>query len=1225
MADIIQWNCRSLRSNAENLKVLMNRSNPSVVCLQETKLGEKDFNPGLNFSFYKSPSPSSDHAKGGTAIIVNNALHHSYINLNTSLQAVAVSIVLDKVITVCSIYLPDRVTLCELQNLINQLPAPFLLLGDFNAHNPLWGGENLDCKGETIEELIDNNPISIFNDGTFTYHNIYSGSKSAIDLSICSSNIFIDFTWWVDDYLNGSDHFPIYLKASKNSPSSASPKWKLNEADWAEYSNDINLDREFESFQSHIEAYDYLVEKMLSSGNANIPKTKALPRRPAVPWWNTTCSKLRRTTRKFYRQYKNSRTPEAKATYQRAVAKQRNYFKKVKRDSWICYINGINSQTAVREVWKKVRKLCGRYVPSPLPHLKVGNKLITDNEEVANKLGEHFSNISSPKRELVKKNQKKIDITINLNSGKDESYNIRFSYKELVNALDSAESSAPGEDSIVYEMVRHLPEHAKIFFLKILNKIWETGILPKSWKISLIVPVKKPNKNATSASSYRPIALTSCLCKVMEKMINTRLVWYLEKNNLISPFQYGFRKNRSTLDPLFRLSNQIQQGFAQQKQTIAVFFDLEKAYDTTWRQGIISELCELGIKGNMLKFLRSFLTDRYLKVKVGHKISHAFHQEEGVPQGSILSVALFVIAINKITNNISSPVKCSLFADDLAIFCTSYDALSACRHLQTAINSISKWADDHGFRFSPQKTVAVRFATSRKSEEIPVLKLKDNILPYEDQVKFLGVIFDKKLNWGPHIKNLKEEVRKSLNILKVVSSYDWGADRNCLLKLYNSLCKSKIDYACQIYSSACKTRLEELDPVHNLGLRLCTGAFRTSPKESLYVDSHELPLDLRREELGLRYMTRIKSAPQNPSFMILGSCNMNLFKNSQSSKPFDVRLNEQVEDTSLKRQKIAEVGYPNFPPWLFPKMNVCPKLLVKKNVTSEECKAKFLEHDHLNHSDHVKVFTDGSKSCNGVGCAVYIDSTTYQAKLSPMASVFTAELTAITEALALISERQEKEFVIYTDSYSSILALQHFNSFNPLVRKAQEWLFKLHSKFKIYFCWIPSHVGILQNEEVDRAARHASSASELNITRSRIPHCDMKKPIRDYIWNKWQKKWMSPDLKNNRKYRKIRPCVNPWLSSSQSNRRTERNLCRLRIGHSRLTHSFRFERTSPPMCDHCQVQLTIEHILVDCTAFVEKRRIYHLDGKSLDILLGDDINVQDIMNFLKDINLYFKL
>ena len=353
--------------------------------------------------------------------------------------------------------------------------------------------------------------------------------------------------------------------------------------------------------------------------------------------------------------------------------------------------------------------------------------------------------------------------------------------KELKEALSSTESTAPGEDNIIYEMLKLLPEATKSFLLKIINKIWETSILPKSWKITLIIPVRKPGKDANQATSYRPIALSSCICKIMEKMINTRLMWYLEKNGCLSPNQFGFRKHRSTLDPLIKLTNHIQQGFAKEKQTIAVFFDLEKAYDTTCRSGIIKQFYNMGIRGNMIRFLNAFLSERFLKVKVGNSLSKPFIQEEGVPQGSVLSVTCFSVAINNIVKEVLAPVECSLFVDDLAIYVSYSDAVRACILIQKAIDAISKWADNNGFNFSTLKTVAIRFTRSTKREEVPTLTLKGTILPYEDQIRYLGIIFDKKLLWKQHIEALRTKVKNSLNILKVVSSYDWGADKKPLL------------------------------------------------------------------------------------------------------------------------------------------------------------------------------------------------------------------------------------------------------------------------------------------------------------------------------------------------------------------------------------------------------------------------------------------------------------
>ena len=183
------------------------------------------------------------------------------------------------------------------------------------------------------------------------------------------------------------------------------------------------------------------------------------------------------------------------------------------------------------------------------------------------------------------------------------------------------------------------------------------------------------------------------------------------------------------------------------------------------------------------------------------------------------------------------------------------------------------------------------------------LKLDGAILPYADEVKFLGMIFDSKPTWAKHIDDLKLKAKKSLNLLKVISGFDWGADKKSLLRIYDALCRSKLDYGCQIYSSASKSNLDALNIVHNMGLRICSGAFRTSPVKSLYVDTHQLPLDLRREELGLRYLMRIKCNPDNPSNKVICQVDASKF-GPRSSTPFQVRLDQSVNDLPLKTQSI---------------------------------------------------------------------------------------------------------------------------------------------------------------------------------------------------------------------------------------------------------------------------------------------------------------------------------
>ena len=164
------------------------------------------------------------------------------------------------------------------------------------------------------------------------------------------------------------------------------------------------------------------------------------------------------------------------------------------------------------------------------------------------------------------------------------------------------------------------------------------------------------------------------------------------------------------------------------------------------------------------------------------------------------------------------------------------------RPLQQNLNKIEHWATNNGFKFSKSKTQCVHFCQLRKQHDDLVLTLYGSPIPVVQEYKYLGLIFDKKLSFIPHIKYLKAKCLKSLNILKVLSHTTWGADRITLLQLYRSLIRSKLDYGSIVYGSARKSYLAMLDPIHHQGLRLALEAFRTSSTASLYVEADESSL-----------------------------------------------------------------------------------------------------------------------------------------------------------------------------------------------------------------------------------------------------------------------------------------------------------------------------------------------------------------------------------------------
>ena len=293
----------------------------------------------------------------------------------------------------------------------------------------------------------------------------------------------------------------------------------------------------------------------------------------------------------------------------------------------------------------QIRKLSGESKSPSFTHLntKRGTKA-TSKEEIANTLGETFLDNSSSRNYSEKfQNIKKQEemIKLNFTSSNTEEYNSLFNITELKDAIAVSKDTATGPDDIHYQMLKHLPETALDTLLHIFNSIWTTGGFPESWRLATIIPIPKPGKDHAEPTNYRPIALTSCLCNTLERMLNKRLVWYLESNNLITKFQSGFRAESSTNDNLVRLETFIRDSFIKREHVVAVFFDLEKAYDTTWRYGILKDLHNFGMKGRIPNFIKSFLEDRTIQVRVGSTLSDLYDQEQGVPQGAILSSTLF--------------------------------------------------------------------------------------------------------------------------------------------------------------------------------------------------------------------------------------------------------------------------------------------------------------------------------------------------------------------------------------------------------------------------------------------------------------------------------------------------------------------------------------------------------------------------------------------------------
>ena len=1141
----------------------------------------------------------------------------------------------------------------NLQTIFNNFHEPMIVLGDFNAHNPIWDCNTVtsDQAGNLIENLMNVNNLCCLNDNeTSTYFSKTHSTMSSVDISLCTDNIVDQFEWAVCDELYSSDHFPIIISYLHRNHEEHIPHYNINKADWEMFEFYTRHINPFENLQDHDETNDYLTEFIKNAADKSIPRTTPLTTKNKVPWWSDELSalvkqkhsvgrRLDTLNRRFRKINKRQHLNESnlqkmvillieidtlKPIYNKLSAKFRKEVIQGRIISWKQYVSNISSHTPIQKIWQKFRKINGNFIHSPRHAIiKNGNKIL-DSREISNLLGQNFANISSTNNlnDHFQRIKRRAEINvINFETVQDIYYNRKFSMEELIHALSFCNNSAPGRDEMCFEMIKRLSPSAKSYLLQFYNHLWVRNLFPKKWCHAIIIPFSKPGKDPSNVNNYRPISLTSCLCKVLEKMVNARLTWYLRKNKILSPTQFGSQKNRSTLDSLSHIEDHIRRGFERKQITAAIFFDIQKAYDTTWRHNILKNLYDNDLRGHLPIFIKNFISDRTFQVRIDNIHSDIYRLENGVPQGSVLSGTLFTLAINDITNQLPIGIKNNLYMDDFAIYYTASSMRHADRILNTAIRKIDNWATSVGFQFSIEKTQAILFYKDvrwTRHEEIE-LKIKDHLIPISQTVKFLGLVFDTHLNWKAHVAYIKGKCKNALNLMKKLSHTTWGADRSTLMMIYKATVLSILDYGCQIYGSASEATLKILDPIHNEGLRLCSGAFRSSPCNSLQVESGELPLNLHRDLITIRSAVRIQ-ASDSPTKALFEQ--RDIFINNHTPS-FPIRASRLLEDMNIEINIPQTVNLP--PPWLMHEIKICTELnyLTKKsNDTTDHYKQHTLQHISKK-PPHYAIYTDGSKSSTGVGYAAISVDEKIQFSLPKTATIFTAELCAILDAIKFARKLPSQKFIIYTDSKSSIEALKNFNPKNSLV---QEIKYTLHKHYEagrnIELCWIPSHVGVKGNEDADRAAKAATTMTQSNI---KIPINDYMPMIKSSLMNKWQISW---DNENINKLKEIKPNVGFWQTSLQKERHMSVILSRLRIGHTKFTHGYLMNTPHDPIptCRECNTIVTVKHILCDCQNFNQQRQIT-FGNKTLEEILSESPNfsIYPIIKFLKKCNLLDKI
>lgn len=275
---------------------------PSILCIQESNFKDGHCGKLRGYKPFNKNRTQASHDSGGVAIYVNDNTPAEEVLIVSPIEAVAVTIECPMKIIICNIYILNNCPfkLTDLQSIVKQLPRPFIIVGDFNSHSPLWGTRKRDKRGAIIEEWLDDPNIVVLNSNEATHSNYSSGTFSSIDLSICSTGFADKIEWSVNSDLHDSDHFPIHIEITDEKQryqSSIVPtkKWNLSKANWDSYGEALDtLFATSPSIDSTIK-YDrddlinLFTDIIQNAADRTIPKSSGYSHKPSVPWWNDEC------------------------------------------------------------------------------------------------------------------------------------------------------------------------------------------------------------------------------------------------------------------------------------------------------------------------------------------------------------------------------------------------------------------------------------------------------------------------------------------------------------------------------------------------------------------------------------------------------------------------------------------------------------------------------------------------------------------------------------------------------------------------------------------------------------------------------------------------------------------------------------------------------------------------------------------------------------------------
>ena len=813
------WNANGLKEKFDELAQFIFERGVDIMLINETKFVDKSKCSLPGYRCIRKDR-GNNIIGGGICILVRENIPCIEIDLKTR-NVESIGIKLSDGLIIFSVYSPKQIDVNELSKLFDA-SEKVLVMGDLNAKHSEWNCMRANQSGKMLHKFLSKQTYAMIVPDRHTHYPYNSNLASTIDLAIVKNVNNCGALESLNEL--DSDHSPLLLELFSRDLKEECDKtfYNYKNANWKKFRN-LLQSKITENYRlsnsTEIEAAVIdLTEKIQAAMRSSIPLHVNKAKNPLT----AETRKMITTRNRLRKRYQSTRFRSYKVQQNRLRNKIRTAIVKSKNLSWEQRLKKLSPRD--NSLWK-LTKFFTKGRERTIPALHGPRGIVFTDREKANVLADQFERVHHLTEDFSDRETERM-VRQEYKAVKESEIfldEIEFiAPREVFKIIKLTKSrKAPGEDAIQNIVLKNLPRKALVQLTNILNACLRLSYYPDSWKTANILAIRKVGKDKLFPQNYRPISLLSTMSKVFERAILYRILKHEAAAKILIPEQFGFRRKHSTVHQLARLANDISEGFNKNQSTAMLLLDIEKAFDTVWHKGLIYKLRMYGFPMYIIKLIASYLKNRSLQTVVNGTKSEKQSIAAGVPQGSILGPVLFLYYLNDIPRR--GDTKIAVFADDTAVYATSWRKHAAVKRIQQHIEVLEPYFDRWKIKTNADKFELVVFSHKETKTEVEPLYMNNTGIHAKKEAKYLGVVLDSKLSFTSHIKTVRKKCANAVSLLYNLLNFKSKLSIKNKLLIYKTIIRPIMLYAAPIWGNTFISNINKLETIQNKALRMVSG------------------------------------------------------------------------------------------------------------------------------------------------------------------------------------------------------------------------------------------------------------------------------------------------------------------------------------------------------------------------------------------------------------------